>query len=231
MIQLMLIGTAHVIDLSLPLERHMRNFNPDLVALELDKQRWYALKSESKVSQGPFYLRLLAKFQRYLSNAFGSSPGAEMIVATDVANSLNSKLAFIDKPILDTIQGAWKGMPWNEFFKMIIDGLISFVGGGDANIQRSMQTGDFTTELDQFAAEYPSLKRELIDKRDYFMAMNIIKLFRTQRCQKMVAIVGEGHIDGIAKKLNDLKPKIVRLSDLLSEKGNSISFSIEIQNS
>ncbi len=47
----------------------------------------------------------------------------------------------------------------------------------------------------------------------------------------MVAIVGEGHIDGIAKKLNDLKPKIVRLSDLLSEKGNSISFSIEIQNS
>ena len=65
MIQLMLIGTAHVIDLSLPIDRHMRNFEPDLVALELDKQRWYALKSESKVSQGPFYLRLLAKFQRY----------------------------------------------------------------------------------------------------------------------------------------------------------------------
>ena len=151
-----------------------------------------------------------------------------MVVATNVANSLNSKLAFIDKPILDTIRGAWKGMPWNEFFKMIIDGLISFVGGGDVNVQRSIRTGDFTTELEQFATEYPSLKRELIDKRDHYMAMNIVKLFRAQRCEKIVAIVGEGHIEGIAKKLNNLKPKIIRLSDLLSEKGNSISFSIEI---
>ena len=119
-------------------------------------------------------------------------------------------------------------MPWNEFFKMIIDGLISFVGGGDVNVQRSIRTGDFTTELEQFATEYPSLKRELIDKRDHYMAMNIVKLFRTQRCEKIVAIVGEGHIEGIAKKLNNLKPKIIRLSDLLSDKGNSISFSIEI---
>ena len=227
----MLIGTAHVIDLSLPLERNMRIFDPDLVALELDKQRWYALKSRSKDLQGLFYLKILARVQRYLGDSFGSSPGAEMVVATNVANSLNSKLAFIDKPILDTIREAWKGMPWNEFFKMIIDGLISFVGGVDVNVQISIRTGDFTTELEQFATEYPSLKRELIDKRDHYMAMNIVKLFRTQKCEKIVAIVGEGHIDGIAKKLNDLKPKIVRLSDLLSEKGNSISFSIEIQNS
>ncbi len=224
----MLIGTAHVIDLSFPLEKNIRNFDPDLVALELDKQRWYALRSTSKKLHGPLYLRILARLQRYLGDSFGSSPGAEMIVATNVANSLNSKLAFIDKPILHTIQGAWKRLPWNEFFKMIIDGLISFVGGGDVNVQRSIRTGDFTTELEQFATEYPSLKRELIDKRDHYMAMNIVKLFRTQRCEKIVAIVGEGHIEGIAKKLNNLKPKIIRLSDLLSEKGNSISFSIEI---
>ena len=198
------------------------------MALELDKQRWYALKSESNKLQGPFYLRILARFQRYLGDTFGSSPGAEMVVATNVANSLNSKLAFIDKPILHTIRGAWKRMPWNEFFKMIMDGLVSFVGGGDVNVERSMRTGDFTNELVQFANEYPSLKSELIDKRDHYMAMNIIKLFRTQKCQRIVAIVGEGHIEGMAKKLNGLNPSIVRLKDLLSDRGNSISFSIEI---
>ena len=228
MLKLMLIGTAHVIDLSLPLERSIRNFDPELVALELDKQRWYALKSESNKLQGPLYLRILARFQRYLGDTFGSSPGAEMVVATNVANSLNSKLAFIDKPILHTIRGAWKRMPWNEFFKMIMDGLVSFVGGGDVNVERSMRTGDFTNELVQFANEYPSLKSELIDKRDHYMAMNIIKLFRTQKCQRIVAIVGEGHIEGMAKKLNGLNPSIVRLKDLLSDRGNSISFSIEI---
>ena len=228
MLKLMLIGTAHVIDLSLPLERSIRNFDPELVALELDKQRWYALKSESNKLQGPLYLRILARFQRYLGDTFGSSPGAEMVVATNVANSLNSKLAFIDKPILHTIRGAWKRMPWNEFFKMIMDGLVSFVGGGDVNVERSMRTGDFTNELVQFANEYPSLKSELIDKRDHYMAMNIIKLFRTQKCQRIVAIVGEGHIEGMAKKLNGLNPSIVRLKDLLSDRGNNISFSIEI---
>ena len=228
MIQLMLIGTAHVIDLSLPLEKNIRNFDPDLVALELDKQRWYALKSTSKKLQGPFYLRILARLQRYLGDSFGSSPGAEMIVATNVANSLNSKLAFIDKPILHTIQGAWKRMPWNEFLKMIMDGLVSFVGGGDVTVKRSMQTGDFSNELEQFAIEYPSLKRELIDKRDHYMSMNIIKLFRTQKCKRIVAIVGEGHIEGMAKRLSSLNPTVVRLRALLSDKGNSISFSIEI---
>ena len=69
----MLIGTAHVIDLSFPLERHIRNFNPDLVALELDKQRWYALKSNTKRIQGPFYLRILANLQKYINNVYLSN--------------------------------------------------------------------------------------------------------------------------------------------------------------
>ena len=118
---LMLIGTAHVIDLSLPLERHIKNFNPDLIALELDKQRWYALKMESRRTEGPFYLRILAYLQRYLGDSFGSSPGAEMVVATNIGNSIGAKLAFIDKPIIQTIQGAWKRMPWSEFFGIITD--------------------------------------------------------------------------------------------------------------
>ena len=128
----MLIGTAHVIDLSLPLEIHIKNFNPDLVALELDKQRWYSLKTESRRTEGPFYLRILARLQKYLGDSFGSSPGAEMMVATNIANSLGAKLAFIDKPILQTIQGAWKNMPWNEFLGIIkdrVDHFLSRLGG------------------------------------------------------------------------------------------------------
>ena len=224
----MVIGTAHVIDLSLPLERHIKNFNPDLIALELDKLRWYALKNKSQRTEGPFYLRLLARLQKYLGDSFGSSPGAEMMVATNIANSLGAKLAFIDKPILHTIQGAWKNMPWNEFSGIIKDIMISFVGGGDVNIEDSMKTGDFSDELEQFALQYPSLKRELIDNRDVYMSTNIIKLFRSQRCERMVAVVGEGHVSGMVEKLSSLNPEVVRLSDLLQNSENSVSFSIEI---
>ena len=224
----MLIGTAHVIDLSLPLERHIKNFSPDLIALELDKQRWYALKTQSKRTEGPFYLRLLARLQKYLGDSFGSSPGAEMMVATNIANTMGAKLAFIDKPILHTIQGAWKNMPWHELFGIITESMISFVGGGDSNIANSMKTGDFSKELEQFSSQYPSIKKELIDKRDIYMSTNIVKLFRTQNCNRIVAVVGEGHVTGMAEKLASLDPKIVKLSDLLQNNDNSVSFSIEI---
>ena len=163
-----------------------------------------------------------------MGESFGSSPGAEMVVATNIGNSIGAKLAFIDKPIIQTIQGAWKRMPWSEFFGIITDSLVSFVGGGSTNIETSMKTGDFSDELEQFSIQYPSIKRELIDKRDLYMSTNIVKLFRTQNCNRMLAVVGEGHVIGMAEKLAKLNPKVVRLRDLLQNTDNSISFSIEI---
>ena len=60
------------------------------------------------------------------------------------------------------------------------------------------------------------------------MSTNIVKLFRSQNCDRMVAIVGEGHVEGMAEKLVSLNPKIIKLSDLLQSSENSVSFSIEI---
>ena len=40
---LLILGTAHVLDLSIGIERAIRDFNPDIVALELDKDR-FAIK-------------------------------------------------------------------------------------------------------------------------------------------------------------------------------------------
>jgi len=72
------------------------------------------------------------------------------------------------------------------------------------------------------------IKSHLIDKRDTYMSRNIVKLFRKNRDSRIVAIVGEGHIDGMASKLSSINPKIVRLRDLLSRKSNTVSFSIKI---
>ena len=91
-----------------------------------------------------------------------------------------------------------------------------------------MVTGDFTRELDEFSVKYPSIKFQLIDRRDSYMAINLVKLFRGKNYDKIVAIVGEGHLDGIATRLASLNPIIVRLRDLLQSKGNSVTFSIEI---
>ncbi len=225
---LMLIGTAHVIDLSSPLEGFIRDFNPDSVALELDRNRWIALQSSNQKREGPLFLRLLARFQQHLGESFGSSPGSEMLVAANVARSLGGEVHLIDKPILPTLIGAWKNMPWNEFWSIIKDSSFSLIGRGNSDFSQSMKSGDFSKELEQFSSEYPVIKSHLIDKRDTYMSRNIVKLFRKNRDSKIVAIVGEGHIDGMASKLSSINPKVVRLSDLLSRKSNTVSFSIKI---
>ena len=226
--ELMIIGTAHVIDLSSPIETFIREFNPDLVAIELDRQRWHALKSNLRPTGGPFYVRLLSRLQQYLGESFGSSPGSEMLVAGRVAGSIGANLALIDKSILPTLQGAWKKMPWNEFYKIVEEGLFSLVGAGDVSMNNSIRTGDFSKELEVFSIRYPSIKRQLIDRRDTYMSTNIVKLFRKKDVNKIVAVVGEGHVQGMSEKLESLHPRIVKLSDLLKKKNNSISFSIEI---
>jgi pheromone shutdown protein TraB len=225
---LMIIGTAHVIDLSLPLEGYIREFNPDSIALELDRDRWFALQSNSPSKGGPFFLRLLSRIQKHLGESFGSSPGSEMLVAGNVARSLGSEINLIDKPILPTIMDAWKNMPWIELRRIIKDLIFSFIGRGDADFSNSMITGDFAKELKQFSVSYPVIKAHLIDRRDTYMAKNLVKLFRKNNRSRIVAIVGEGHVDGMAKKLSSLNPKIVRLSALLSRKENTVSFSIKI---
>ena len=85
--------------------RNYLNIRENLELYSFIKSK-YGIKTKSHRKDGPFFLRLLARLQKYLGDYFGSSPGAEMIVATNIANSIGAKLAFIDKPILQTIQGA-----------------------------------------------------------------------------------------------------------------------------
>lgn len=228
MSSLMIIGTAHVIDLSSSLEVYIRDFDPTCIALELDRERWIALQTNSQSSGAPFFLRLLSRIQKHLGDSFGSSPGSEMLVAGKIARALGADIKLIDKPILVTLRDAWKNMPWIEFWRLIKDIIFSFVGGGDTNFGDSLLSGDFTEELREFSANYPTIKSHLIDRRDTYMSKNLVKILRGNHDSRIVAIVGEGHVEGMKSKLSPLNPKIVRLKDLLSRNNSTVSFSIKI---
>lgn len=228
MSSLMIIGTAHVIDLSSSLEVYIRDFDPTCIALELDRERWIALQTNSQSSGAPFFLRLLSRIQKHLGDSFGSSPGSEMLVAGKIARALGADIKLIDKPILVTLRDAWKNMPWIEFWRLIKDIIFSFVGRGDTNFGDSLLSGDFTEELREFSANYPTIKSHLIDRRDTYMSKNLVKILRGNHDSRIVAIVGEGHVEGMKSKLSPLDPKIVRLKDLLSRNNSTVSFSIKI---
>ena len=74
-------------------------------------------------------------------------------------------------------------------------------------------TGDFSRELAEFAHRFPSLQRELIDRRDHYMARRLVALLRDG--QRVVAVVGEGHLAGLTRRLDCVSPQVVPLSRLL----------------
>ncbi len=216
--RLLLVGTAHVLELALPLERVLRTFDPDVVALELDHQRWASLQSLIQPRQGPLLLRLLASIQERLGEMLGAPPGSDMLAAGRTAQRLGVRLALIDLPVGPTLQRAWRALGWRERLALAQE-LAPLLAGADlltsgsATADNPVATGDFSRELAEFAYRFPSLQRELIDRRDRHMARQLVMLLRN--CQRVAAVVGEGHLAGLARRLARVSPQVVPLRRLL----------------
>ena len=216
---LLILGTAHVLDLSIGIERAIRDFNPDIVALELDKDRWIALNSPSSSrNEGPLFVKILAYLQKRLSEVFGSPPGSDMLAAADVARRTGSSLAFIDLPIIPVLQKSWNSMSLKEKSFLFFEMISLSLGFQKVDEQIENSNWDFSKQLNEFAIRYPTLKNQLIDRRDKFMALSLVKLFRKQTKEnpiRIVAVVGEGHLAGLSTALSSLNPKIIHLKDLI----------------
>ena len=229
---LLILGTAHVLDLSIGIERAIRDFNPDIVALELDKDRWAALNSPSSSNtEGPLFVKILAYLQKRLSEVFGSPPGSDMLAAADVARKTGASLAFIDLPIIPVLQKSWNSMSLKEKSFLFFEMFSLSLGFQKVDKQMENSEWDFSKQLDEFAIRYPTLKEQLIDRRDKFMALSIIKLFRQQTKEnpiRIVAVVGEGHLEGLSSSLSSLNPKIIQLKDLIKMcEGDSYTLTIQ----
>jgi len=217
--RLLLVGTAHVLELALPLERVLRTFDPDVVALELDRQRWASLRSPLRPRQGPLLLRLLASLQERLGEMLGAPPGSDMLAAGRTAQRLGARLALIDLPVGPTLRRAWRALGWRERLALAQE-LTPLLAGADlltsgsATADNPVATGDFSRELAEFAYRFPSLQRELIDRRDRHMARQLVLLLQHNR-QRVAAVVGEGHLAGLARRLARVSPQVVPLRRLL----------------
>ena len=207
-----------MLELALPLERVLRTFDPDVVALELDRERWAALRAPVRPRRGPLLLRLLASLQERLGEMLGAPPGSDMLAAGRTAQWLGVRVALVDLPVGPTLQRAWRALDWRERLALVRE-LAPLLAGADllmtgpATADNPIATGDFSRELAEFAHRFPSLQRELIDRRDRYMARRLVALLRDG--QRVAAVVGEGHLAGLARRLDRVSPQVVPLSRLL----------------
>ncbi len=212
--EFILIGTAHISQESTELVRTViEQEHPDLVCVELDAQRFKTLSEKTKwenldlkqiIRQKRlvilFVNLLLSSYQKRLGQQLGVSPGTELLEATKVAQELDIPLALVDRDVRITLRRAWNSMSFWEKMKLMGSGFMGAVEGEEiseemlSEIRQSDVLSELMNELGEFM---PVLKDVLIDERDAYIAQKT----RDTEGEKVVVVVGAGHMNGIKKTL------------------------------
>jgi pheromone shutdown protein TraB len=210
---LTLIGVAHVLDIAEQIERVITEKKPCVVAVELDRTRYLALKEELISRDVSLPYRLLALFQRRIATKYGVRVGSEMLVALETATKLNIPVEFIDMDSMQIFGRLWNSMALSEKLKFIIG---AFLGLFVRKERLEQELEKFEASYDQymeiFGTEFPTVKKILIDERDEYMANMIRNL--CAKHENVLAVVGEGHLEGLKRLLCNLELEIIKLSSL-----------------
>jgi len=236
--EIFLIGTAHVSKESVDLVRDViEEESPDIVAVELDKQRYDSLLNKKKwdeteihkvIRTGRIYLfllqLLLTNFQRKIGDELGVKPGSEMLKAIELAKEKDIKIGLVDRDIRITLKRAFKKMSLREKFSLFYGFFSGIFEKEEINeeILEKLKDKDVVTEMmEELSREIPSIKDVLIDERDMYIANKIIGL----EDKKIVAVVGAGHVEGIKKFIESKngEREIENLEEI-PESGNTLKY-------
>lgn len=212
-----IIGTAHVSQKSMEKVRETILENkPDIVAVELDTNRYQNLLNEKYGKKKEFQIRELIKgnnltlflvsgflsyIQRKIGDDIGVKPGSEMLAAVDAANEVGARIALIDRDISITLNRAIKKMSFIEKMKFIYGILASFFNKDDEikDID-SITEGDALKEVMGYFQEMsPNAYDVLVNERDAYMAKMLLGIDG----QNVIAVVGAGHQKGIKKYIDE----------------------------
>ena len=202
----LLLGSAHVVDLAAPIRRQLTERTLDGIAVELDPERASALLEEPegrRSAQGvPLVARLWAHLQRRLGAELGAGvAGEEMKVAAGVARDRSLPLFLIDDPLRMTLSSLLSSMPFKERVTVLASAVLGLFVPSRV-VAREMDR--YTEDPAEFAAELrrasPTLARVLLDDRNEHMADRIAAL-RARGYGRLAAVVGDAHLPGLSEAL------------------------------
>jgi len=210
--EFILVGTAHVSKESARLVKSViEEEKPDTVCVELCQSRFQAIQQKDRwqdtdiikvIKEKKSFLLLsnllLASFQKRIAKQFDVKPGEEMITAINTAESTGAQIHLADRDIRTTLSRTWRVMGFWSKIKLVFQLTLS-LGQLDEikeeDIEKMKQQDVLETLLADVGKSLPALKSILIDERDQYLAEKI----RTAPGNKIVAVVGAGHIPGIQK--------------------------------
>ena len=216
---LRLLGTAHVATASVEaVKEQIEAYQPKIVGVELCKTRHDALvegrrldkeglRRVIKEGKAPMVLMqaMLSAEQRRLGLNEGQEPGAELLAAVETARTAGIDVALVDRDIQVTMRRAWKKMKWRERFRLLFS-----LFGDDEELEEDFDLDELLTDSDLLSTMMEDLKEfsqgageALIDERDRYIAE---KIMQSKTEEKMLVVVGAGHLKGIERALNPYNP-------------------------
>lgn len=213
--EIILLGTAHVSKESAQLVKDViEEEKPDTVCIELCESRYQAIRQKEMwqdtdivkvIREKKTFLLLanllLASFQKRIAKKLNIKPGQEMIQAIETGEAVGAKIHLADRDIRITLSRTWRTMGlWSKlklFFQLILSiGEVDEISEED--IEKLKQKDVLETLLADVGKSLPVVKDILIDERDRYLAHKI----RTAPGNKIVAVVGAGHVPGIKEYWN-----------------------------
>jgi pheromone shutdown protein TraB len=194
----------------------VRETKPDVVAVELDRDRYQQLMSPSD-SDETLPLRMtgdsaqdlmqqLAVLEKSLGEMTGSNVGDEMLAAIEEGRAVGAKIALVDRPMQATVQAMMR-VPLNELYgltNILPDAAKDIEGGGAKDILEMLkEEGAIEDIMKQFQEEFPGLTKVLIQERDEYVAKALHFILNDTK-GKIVAVLGAGHIQGVRAALERL---------------------------
>ncbi|MBI2110457.1 TraB/GumN family protein [Candidatus Woesearchaeota archaeon] len=212
---LTIIGTSHIAVESIKeVTSFIKEKKPNIIALELDKPRFFSLMQQKKGSKFSllkemgikvFLLNLIGAWvEKKLGKLVGVSPGSEMKKAALLAKKQNAKIMLIDQDARITLKKLTQ-IPAKEKYRIFSDILKSRFKKEEKikiDLRKVPEKEFIKTILKKIEERYPTVYKVLIKERNEFMAKNLYKLITQFPEEKIVAIVGAGHEEEL---IHDIK--------------------------
>jgi pheromone shutdown-related protein TraB len=134
----------------------------------------------------------------------GIEPGAELKAAAADAHARDLPLQLIDRDVGLTFKRALQRLGWWGSAKVsgsLMMGLIASDAVGDDDIERLKQGDVLESSFTEFAGETPELYEAIISERAQYMAAHLRE--PPPGAREVLAVVGAGHLKGLARHLAD----------------------------
>lgn len=210
-----LVGTAHVSPESVEdVRRTIDLVEPDTVCVELCHARhqaftrpdsWRRMNVFRVVREGKAVFLLsqliLSSFYKRMGDQLGVRPGAEMLEAVRLAGERDAALVLADRDVQVTLKRTWMRLGFWSRLKMLWLLLSSVLSEPEIDkeaVDALKRQDQWESVLTAFSHAFPAVKQSLIDERDVYLAQKI----REAEGSKVVAVVGAGHVPGIAREIH-----------------------------